>query len=302
MLTFNQLKTRFGKITSDSTTANLTFGGELINETHQNICAMYNWPWTVKTLNRTSTASQQQIILPADFGKLITYTVKNGNTEYTPIEIANPMEFDIRNATTTDFTSNYPVYFHIRGGVLYNYPAISSADLTIKIVYHARPKKMTADDYSTGTIVAIANNATTVTGDGTTWTTDMAGRYILMPDGLWYEISSVEDTTEIELAKPYQGVTVAAGSETYTIGEIPLVPEDFQELLWTKPTGIYYLMKGKPDVAAVYYSGKKRKPGMYESQLSELRRVYSTQTTQNVYPSRAGVRILNPNDYPENLS
>lgn len=302
MLTFNQLKTRFGKITSDSSATNLTFGGDLINETHQNICSMYNWPFTQKVLNRTSTADQQQIILPADFHKLITYTIKVGSTEHTPIEIADPIEFDRRNAMGTDYTSDYPIFFHIRDGVLYNYPAISSADLTIKIVYQARPKKMTADDYSTGTITTIAAGGTTVTGADTVWTSAMAGRYILMPDQLWYEISSVAENTELELVKPYQGTAVAAGSETYSIGEIPLVPEDFQELLWTKPVGIYYMMKGQPEIAGFYYSGNKNRPGLFESQLSELRRVYSSITTQTVYQSRDNVRMINPNLYPEGLS
>ena len=91
-------------------------------------------------------------------------------------------------------------------------------------------------DYTTGTIVSIANDATTVTGSGTTWTTSMAGRYIRITetdaanggDGYWYEIASVTNATTLVLKKPYQGTSIVVGSAAYRIGLITYEPEQYQ--------------------------------------------------------------------------
>lgn len=63
--------------------------------------------------------------------------------------------------------------------------------------------------YSTGT-VTINNGDTTVVGSGTTWTSAMVGRYILL-DGLWYEITARTDNTHITITT-YQGVNLSGSA------------------------------------------------------------------------------------------
>ena len=72
--------------------------------------------------------------------------------------------------------------------------------------------------YNTGT-VSITNTGTTVTGVGTTFTSAMVGRYILLQD-FWYEITAFTDTTHITIDtdRPYIGTTLSGS--TYYIASI----------------------------------------------------------------------------------
>lgn len=70
--------------------------------------------------------------------------------------------------------------------------------------------------YTTGTL-SVTNNSQTVTGVGTTWTTAMLGRSILL-GGLWYTISARASDTSITISAPYAGVTLSG--VTYTIATI----------------------------------------------------------------------------------
>lgn len=63
--------------------------------------------------------------------------------------------------------------------------------------------------YSTGT-VTINNGATSVVGSGTTWTSAMVGRHILL-DGLWYEITAFVSTTNLTI-DTYQGDNLAGAA------------------------------------------------------------------------------------------
>jgi len=60
--------------------------------------------------------------------------------------------------------------------------------------------------YSTGT-VTINNGSTGLVGSGTTWTSAMIGRYVLL-DGSWYEITAFTDTTHITIST-YEGTNLA---------------------------------------------------------------------------------------------
>ena len=61
--------------------------------------------------------------------------------------------------------------------------------------------------YSTGT-VTVSNNSTSVTGNGTTWLTNVvAGMYILL-DGIFYPITVVGGNGSITIGIPYAGVAL----------------------------------------------------------------------------------------------
>lgn len=79
--------------------------------------------------------------------------------------------------------------------------------------------------YSTGT-VAISNDGTTVTGTGTTFTSGMVGRSILLED-FWYEITAFTDTTHITIGRNYMGTTLSGATYMIatTVGTVNL--EDF---------------------------------------------------------------------------
>lgn len=70
--------------------------------------------------------------------------------------------------------------------------------------------------YSTGTL-AVNYGSTSVTGTGTTWTSAMIGRSILIND-FWYVISARSSNTAITLATPFLGTSVSG--VTYVIATI----------------------------------------------------------------------------------
>lgn len=77
-----------------------------------------------------------------------------------------------------------------------------------------------SDAYTTGTIT-IANGGDEVVGSGTTFTSAMVGRFILLGEGgdyQWYEISAFTDTTHIDISTPYTGPSLSGDS--YTIATI----------------------------------------------------------------------------------
>jgi hypothetical protein len=58
-------------------------------------------------------------------------------------------------------------------------------------------------------------------------------------DNLWYQIASVDSTTGLTLYQPYQGNTIT-NSINWTIGQMPVLMEDFQDMLIWKPLAMYY--------------------------------------------------------------
>ncbi len=67
-----------------------------------------------------------------------------------------------------------------------------------------------SNSYNPGTL-SITYGTTSVVGVGTTWTSSMVGRYILLQD-FWYPILTVNSTTSITLGSTYVGDTLAAST------------------------------------------------------------------------------------------
>jgi len=78
--------------------------------------------------------------------------------------------------------------------------------------------------YNTGTIT-LTNASQTVTGSGTTFTSEMKGRKLIAPNGESYRISSYVSTTSLILDKPYQGATAAGASYSIWQDEYSLYPD-----------------------------------------------------------------------------
>lgn len=299
MQTFQDQYTRFQTVTGDDSTANTTLGKALINESHKLILGTHNWPFAEQSFATTSTASQASIALPTNCRKLRTWYLTVGGVKYTPSEIADPVAFDRINSQGSSTTSDFPRFFHIRNNAIEVYPAIASAGNTITVECQILPKDMADADYITGDITSIANGDTTVEGSGTTWT-GKAGQYISITgngDGLWYQISSVTDADTLELTKPYQGASITAATEAYTIAELPLVPEEFQDLLWYRAVSIYFMSKGKGALTSANFFDTE-----YRRMLIDLKKRYLNKTTRGVIASRHNLSVGNINNYPIDLT
>lgn len=128
--------------------------------------------------------------------------------------------------------------------------ATVTAGNTITFNYQRRVPDLVLADYSTGTVAATNDNIHIV-GTTTSWLTAFsptAGSVeylnlwirIALPsgDGEWYQIKSIDSATTLTLVQPYQGRTVTGA--TYIIGQMPLLLEDFHDLLVWEPLVTYF--------------------------------------------------------------
>lgn len=163
----------------------------------------------------------------------------------------------------------------------------------------------TTGNGATGTISAVATvvatqGSTAVTGTGTAFTPtvnqQLEARWIKFSqpqgDGLWYQIQNISSATGITLYQPYQGNTISSTSG-FTIGQMPLIAEDFQDMLIWKTLQHYFTsIVDNPKKVEEYKD-------VYNTKL-ELLSAYSGSNTINVNLSPKG-RRGNPNSYPQTV-
>jgi hypothetical protein len=180
---------------------------------------------------------------PPNYSKLKTVTISVGNLKWTPGEILTREQWDKMNVFP--YYSNIPNNYYIYQNQLGIWPIPSTTGNTITYNYKFRIPDLSIEDYSTGT-VAVLNGGTTVTGTSTVWTLttnlQSESRYIKIAqtkgDNLWYQIQSIDSATSLTLAEPYQGIDVTGG--TYVVGQMPILEEDFHDMLYLKPLVTYF--------------------------------------------------------------
>jgi len=282
MLTYTGLRNLYGDLTNDDSSANLTLGDTLINQAQKKILGMHDWYFMYSSDTATTTADTQEYQLPNDLQKLVSVTVSDGTNAYPVQEITSMEQWN--NINTNSPSTDYPSYFYIIGNTINFYPYTNASD-TITYYYKKRVKDLANADYTTGT-VTLTNASAAVAGSGTTFTAGMVGRYLKGDDdGFWYEITSYTSATAITLTKVFQGTTGSGLS--YTIGEMPAIPEEYHNLLVYDATANYYLSKDEPTRADRYIS-------MFESGLSRMMKEYGSKTT-NPRITSGKMHIQNPN-------
>lgn len=248
MKSYTTLRNLYGVDTKNTSTANLSYGDQMMNDFHRRLLAKADWPFLHRLRTATTLASTTFVNLPYDVDQVESVFVTVGNTRYNPLPAPSRKFWDELHYTTQ--TSDTPEYWFVYNGQLGLWPRPSTAGSVISINCKIRAVDLNVADYTTGTISAVTSGDETVTGSGTTWTAQMAGRWLRATysdtantgDGVWYEISSVASATSLELVRKYGGTSIAAGSCAYTIGMMPLLPEAFHDLpeiygayrYWTK--------------------------------------------------------------------
>lgn len=153
---------------------------------------------------------------------------------------------------------------------------------------------------STVATVSVTNGSTAVTGTNTSFVPtvnqQLESRWIQFAqpqgDNLWYQIQNISSTTGITLYQPYQGSTIT-NSSGWTIGQCPLIAEDFQDMPFLEVLRQYFTaIVENPGKAGEFANQYKEKLAM----LSE----YSGSNTIDVNLSRRG-RRGNPNSFPQTV-
>lgn len=296
MKSYTTLRNQFATLTNNTSTTNLTLGDQLINDSLRYLTTKYFF--NERTATTTTTASTQDYALPFNIKTLINVYITVGNIRYQLTEAPNNSFWNSLNFVP--YTSDIPQYYYILNKRLYVFPIPSSSSNTITYVYKIRLRDLSMADYSTGTVSA-TNGSATITGSGTTFIEDMVGRWIRLTsaattptgDEQWYELGTYTSATSIALINTYQGSTVTGAS--YVIGEMPVLPEDYQDLPLYRACAVYFTTRVPDETRA---SGFTR---LYEDGLEKLDAEFGSKSW-SVAITPADSEVINPNLFVRNLS
>ena len=257
MKTYTDLQDLYTSLTNDSTTTNITLGMSLTNDYIRKMAKTKNWWFMTDTATDTSVADQVEYYLPRECDILENVYFVISDEKYIPTEIKSRVNWDC--LTASESSSTYPEYYYIQNNKISFYPTPSTAAYTIYFIYKKKVVSLSKADYTTGTIT-LTNEDATVTGAGTTFLNSMVGRYLKYNEN-WYKIKTFTSTTSLELEYAYDGTTVAGAS--YTIGEVSVLPEDYQEIPVYKAASVYYTKKGLTPRAQLF-------DGLYNEGVKEM--------------------------------
>jgi hypothetical protein len=209
---------------------------------------------TALTSSATTTASTvgvQKYPIPPQVSKIKNNTITIGQLVYTPAPVQSVQEWTMLNALP--YASDIPNYFFIYNDNVEFWPIPSTSGNIITFNYKARVPDLSFEDYSTGTLSGVTVGDATLTGVSTAWNT--TGNFPLntdltyynlflrmeppQGDGIWYQIKQFTSDTELELLHPVQN-TASATIASYSIGQLPLLQEDFHDMLVYGALKIYF--------------------------------------------------------------
>ena len=302
-LTYTNLYELAQSLCSDADATNLALLKTLIKQGVGTLQTSFGRYWNEETRTFTTvtdaiaSTSNQAYRLPENFRQLSDFYVTVGTTQYKADLIQDYDLWRQINSTTTQSTSNYVEFVFIQNDRILLYPIPSSAS-TATIIYRTVDKPLVNADYTTGTITTLVASGTAVTGSGTTFTASMVGRYFKIDsDGAWYKISAFGTTTTLTLASKYQGAAIAAGTETFTIGEMPNLPGEMHILPVYYAVWRWALMKKDLQLAREYE--RMWKEGVKEARINWSNRDSSAIIHDKSHLRRGG--FINPNNYPSGM-
>ncbi len=284
MLTYTGSRNLAGSLTNNTSTTNLTLMDTLINQSIRKITSSHEWPFLEKTATLKTISGQNYVDLPQDVDKLYTFYININNRLHQATELTSKDDFDALGIT---YQCSYPLYYYVFDRRIYLWPIPSTSDYDIVITYKQRVTDLDTDDYDTGTI-SITTATTSVVGSGTTFTADMVGRYLKTTDRIWYKISGFIDTTHLTIDRNYIGSTITGAS--YVIGQVPVLPEDFQMLPVYEAVMNYWAMQGEIGRSQIYKA-------LYDDMYKLLKKEHSSKTTKVRVDTLIDKTVDNPNLY-----
>jgi len=236
--------------------------------------------------------------LPENFKSLTEFYTTIGTLQHPAEQIQDPGFWRELSRNTTGSTSSFPQFVFIKNDRIEVSPLPTSSDTnTATLRYESVQKDLSAADYTTGTITTLANGSTAITGSGTTWTTNMVGRYFkITNDEQWYKIGTFTSTTSISLERDYQGVSIAAGTDSYTIGQMAELPPTTYELPVYYAVWKWALFRKDTQLAREYER-------MWKEGVRDAIRDWGNTSSSDIIRDVGGRRgLINPNNYPGTIT
>ena len=301
MKTYTGYLTDIPRIILNSDSDTLIWAMEMTNDSLRYLTTKYYF--NERSYTTTTVAQQQFYDLPPQCKKLINLTVNIGGVLWQPKECPSRQYWDSLNVTT--FYQNFPSFFFVYNGKVGLFPNPSSNSNTITMNYKTRIVDLSMADVTDTTssqTVSITTNTAIVTASGSAFVNWMAGQWIRIPhsatnatngDNQWYQIKSVDSATQITLINNYTGATVTGAK--FTVGETPILPEDYEDLPLYRMAMIYYATRFPDANRFGLYKD------MYNTGIAALDEEFGSKTT-NVVLTDTDAPILNPNLYQRGLS
>lgn len=266
-----------------------------------------------------TTSGFQDYAIPATISKITSTYIQVGQLRFVPVPIQTRVDWDRVNFLP--YTSDIVNYAYIYNGTVRFWPIPSTTGDIIQFNYKARvpdftflygPSNVnpwvpgtTPQDYSAGTITPPAVGDINITGSSTSWNTtggfplnvDVTYFNLFLRitppkgDGIWYPISKFNSDTSLTLATPMQNQPTTAAGASYAIGQMPVLFEDFHDMLvYGRPLQTYFSsLVDNPNKF-------KQFSGLHQSSLTLMEEYLGTKQV-NVDLEAEPV-LSNPNNYP----
>lgn len=245
--------------------------------------------------NADTVEDQQRYHYPQNISPPITSATLEISSVSYPLDIIDSQRhWDILNQITFSGTA-IPQYIFPMRDYFELWPIPVSDGDTITLISNLLDRDMTQEDYTTGT-VTVTNNDATITGAGSTWTADMAGRWFQATvDQYWYRLATFTSATGMELESVFEGITKAG--DTYIIGEVPEIPSELHELIPHGVAADFYAGPRKDFAAAqshnnYFWTGdffnNERRPSLVSGGLINAKRRYSKRGTSSIIRKSGG--------------
>lgn len=243
----------------------------------------WNPPLMAVATTAISTVGVQAYPIPANVSKIKNDTISVGQLVYTPAPVQSIQEWTMLNALP--YTSDIPNYFYIYNNQVMFWPIPSTTGNVITFNYKSRVPDLSFADYSVGTLSGLAAGANVITGVTTVWSSQYPigvdilyyNLFIKIPppfgDGIWYPIQRFDSATSVVLATPLQNAP-SATSTSYIIGQLPVLQEDFHDMLVYGSLMTYFTSILDNDTAYKKYKD------MYQERLDLLEAYAANKTIQ----------------------
>lgn len=294
MRTYTSYRNNFGSLSQNNSTANLALGDVLIMDALRVLTNKFYF--NERSYTTTTVANQQFYYLPPQFRKMIDLTVLLGTVLWTTKPCPNREYWDMLN--NQQFYQDFPTFhFLYNGNQVGIWPTPASNGNTITMNYQIRLRDLAVADYTTGT-VQVTNGSPNLTFSGSALSADMANMWIQLAlpvgDGNWYQIASVNTVANTAvLLNPYTGIS--ASGVSFTIGDVPLLAEDYQDLPLYRALEVYFTtIVPKPAQAKMYRE-------MYAAGYAQLEQDYGSKTTSPVLTDQ-DAPVYNPNLFVRSIA
>lgn len=225
----------------------ITFSnGQQRNALFTNNSTAISWadPVTAVATTAITALGVQDYNIPANVSKMKNDTINIGQLKFQPTFIQSRQEWDAINFLP--YNSDIPNYCFIYNGKLSIFPIPSTTGNIVTFNYKTRVADLSFSDYATGSIATATAGSANITATGSAWSTSAQYptntdisfynlNFKINPpfgDGIWYPVSRVTDDTHLTLALPLVNAPNAtATGNSYSIGQLPLLNEDFHDML-----------------------------------------------------------------------